>query len=117
MSNFGRAVKALNDVDEAIDHLADNEAYVTALQAAGLLMPDLPEPDRYDEHGWPVYGETGYITHFSMHPSYEVPYISTSFSQWVGAFGAREEAYRLLAAAQWLDEWDKEHAEKEQGNE
>ena len=45
MSNFDRAVKALNDVDEAIDHLADNEAYVTALQAAGLLMPDLPEPD------------------------------------------------------------------------
>ena len=43
MSNFQRAIKALNDVDEAIDHLADNEAYVTALQAAGLLMPDLPE--------------------------------------------------------------------------
>ena len=40
MSNFGRAVKALNDVDEAIDHLADNEAYVTALEAAGLLAPD-----------------------------------------------------------------------------
>ena len=40
MSNFDRAVKALNDVDEAIDHLADNEAYVTALQAAGLLAPD-----------------------------------------------------------------------------
>ena len=40
MSNFDRAVKALNDVDEAIDHLADNEAYVTALQAAGLLVPD-----------------------------------------------------------------------------
>ena len=41
MSNFARAVKALNDVDEAIDHLADNEAYVTALQAAGLLMSDM----------------------------------------------------------------------------
>ena len=41
MSNFDRAVKALNDVDEAIDHLADNTAYVTALQAAGLLMPDV----------------------------------------------------------------------------
>ena len=40
MSNFARAIKALNDVDEAIDHLADNEAYVTALEAAGLLMPD-----------------------------------------------------------------------------
>ena len=41
MSNFDRAVKALNDVDEAIGHLVDNEAYVTALQAAGLLMPDV----------------------------------------------------------------------------
>ena len=40
MSNFDRAVKALNDVDEAIGHLADNEAYVTALEAAGLLAPD-----------------------------------------------------------------------------
>ena len=117
MSNFDRAVKALNDVDEAIDHLADNEAYVTALQAAGLLAPDLPKPDSHDERGWPVYGSDDSRIHFSMHPSYEVPYISTSFSQWVGAFGAREEAYRLLAAAQWLDEWDKEHAEKEQDNE
>ena len=41
MSNFQRAVKALNDVDEAIDHLADNDAYVTALEAAGLLAPDV----------------------------------------------------------------------------
>ena len=40
MSNFDRAVKALDDVDESIDHLADNEAYVTALEAAGLLAPD-----------------------------------------------------------------------------
>ena len=45
MSNFARAVKALNDVDEAIDHLADNEAYVTALEAAGLLVPDVPMPE------------------------------------------------------------------------
>ena len=41
MSIFDRAVKALDDVDEAIDHLADNTAYVTALQAAGLLAPDV----------------------------------------------------------------------------
>ena len=41
MSNFDRAVKALDAVDEAIDHLADNEAYVTALEAAGLLAPDV----------------------------------------------------------------------------
>lgn len=51
MSNFDHAVKALNDVDEAIDHLADNEAYVTALEAAGLLAPDLPEVSK----GTPVH--------------------------------------------------------------
>ena len=43
MSNFARAIKALDDVDEAIDHLADNTAYVTALAAEGLLAPDPPE--------------------------------------------------------------------------
>ena len=40
MSNFDRAVKALNDVGEYIDYLEGNIAYVTALQAAGLLAPD-----------------------------------------------------------------------------
>lgn len=40
MSNFARAIKALNDVDEALYHLADNEAYVSTLKTAGLLMPD-----------------------------------------------------------------------------
>ena len=40
MSNFDRAIKTLNDVDEALDHLPDNEAYATALQTAGLLVPD-----------------------------------------------------------------------------
>ena len=41
MSNFDRAVKVLNDVGEYIDYLEGNIAYVTALEAAGLLMPDL----------------------------------------------------------------------------
>ena len=40
MSNFDRAVKALIDVGEYIDHLEASTAYVTALEAAGLLMPD-----------------------------------------------------------------------------
>ena len=41
MSNFDRAVKVLNDVGEYIDYLEGNIAYVTALQSAGLLAPDL----------------------------------------------------------------------------
>ena len=43
MSNFDRAVEALDAVDIYIDHLTDNDAndaYVTALEAAGLLAPD-----------------------------------------------------------------------------
>ena len=41
MSNFARAVKALIDVGEYIDHLEASTAYVTALEAAGLLMSDV----------------------------------------------------------------------------
>ena len=45
MSNFYRAVKALEEADEFHGAMVDNEAYVRALQAAGLLMPDLPKPE------------------------------------------------------------------------
>ena len=41
MSNFYRAVKALEEADEFHGAMVDNEAYVRALQAAGLLMPDV----------------------------------------------------------------------------
>ena len=112
MSIFDRAVKALNDVDDYIDYLADNESYVTALEAAGLLAPDLPEPDSHDEHGWPVYGSDEYKTYFSKHPCKGIPYLSTPLSPWMDAESARKEAYRLLAAVEWLDNWDKEHAER-----
>ena len=60
MSNFDRAVKALNDVDEAIDHLADNEAYVTALEAAGLLAPELAQA--LAEETWEYGVEYKYLT-------------------------------------------------------
>lgn len=46
MTNFDRAVEVLDSVDEEIDFLPDNNAYITALAAAGLLAPDLPEPYR-----------------------------------------------------------------------
>ena len=41
MSNFYRAVKALEEADEFHGAMVDNEAYVRALQAAGLLVPDV----------------------------------------------------------------------------
>ena len=113
MSNFDRAVKALNDVDEAIDHLADNEAYVTALEAAGLLMPDLPpyaEADA-DEAYW--YADTYGIGVGRLTKNSPV-----SVTLWDSEPGgvlytntetARDYAFKILAAC--------EYAEKEQDNE
>ena len=104
MSNFDRAVKALNDVDEAIDHLADNEAYVAALEAAGLLAPDLPEPVSVCESGtadWfdgdvHTHGGSGKVCVIVEDSRYPVE-------------GAREFALSILAAC--------EYAEKEKDNE
>ena len=105
MSNFDRAVKALDDVDEAIDHLADNEAYVTALQAAGLLAPDLPEPEVicpgsrtkswFDENIY-AYEGSGKVRVIADDARFPVD-------------EAREHALSVLAAC--------EYAEKEQDNE
>ena len=46
MSNFDRAVEALNDVDVIYGALVGNESYATVLEERGLLMPDLPRPTR-----------------------------------------------------------------------
>ena len=125
MSNFEKASNLASEWVHSMGGL-DNISYlygddvsglVQAIHDAGLLMPDLPEPDSYDEHGWPVYGETEYTTHFSKHPCKDIPYITCPLGEWLSADMVREEAYRLLAAAEWLDRWDKKHAEKEQGNE
>ena len=106
MSNFDRAVKALNDVDEAIDHLADNEAYVTALEAAGLLMPDLPKPTR--DRLWQTSAlELGIRT---VHYAADQVVIHTPRGRLHTHYKqARNLAMALLAAA--------DCAEKEQGNE
>ena len=105
MSNFDRAVKVLNDVGEYIDYLEGNIAYVTALQAAGLLMPDLPEPYR-----------PGIFKVAS--PYFDVRSVQAAEDQIVlhgykkrhsSISEARRLALALLAAC--------EYAEKEQGNE
>ena len=106
MSNFGRAVKALNDVDEYIDHLADNTAYVTALEAAGLLAPDLPEPD--------VMKLNGDVKYFifdaaQVRQDAENDYVQVYSKTYLTPTEARMFALTLLAAC--------EHAEKEQDNE
>ena len=106
MSNFDRAIKALNDVDEAIDHLADNEAYVTALEAAGLLIPDLPRPTR--DRLWQTSAlELGIGT---VHYAADQVVVHTSGGRLHTHYKqARDLALALLAAC--------EYAEKEQNNE
>ena len=41
MSNFNRAVEALNDADVLYGALVSNEDYATVLQGRGLLAPDM----------------------------------------------------------------------------
>src|SRR5699024_7554211 len=112
MSNFDRAVEALDAVDIYIDHLTDNdanEAYVAALEAAGLLAPDLPEPEvRHLEEV-----NTNFLAWKSGHVEVGVYknriVIDDPPRNSMTPAEARELAYALLAAAN--------HTEKEQDNE
>ena len=108
MSNFDRAIKALNDVDEAINHLADNEAYVTALEAAGLLAPDLPKAN---DPGIFVPGGKGWrMGDVSVWTAPDSPVMVQNVEPGdLSPASSRQLAYALLAAA--------DCAEKEQGNE
>ena len=113
MSNFDRAVKALNDVDEAIDHLADNDAYVTALEAAGLLAPDLPKPDPYDTRNTHWYEGTYGIGVGRLTKNSPVRVMLWDSEPggvlYTNIESARDYALKILAAC--------EYAEKEQDNE
>ena len=108
MSNFDRAVKALNDVDEAIDYLADIEAYVTVLEADGLLAPDLPEAN---DPGIFVPGGKGWrMGGVSVWTAPDSPVMVQNVEPGdLSPASSRQLAYALLAAA--------DYAEKEQGNE
>ena len=102
MSNFGHAVKALNDVDVLYGALVSNEDYATVLQGRGLLAPDLPEPEPYGEQA--EFGDEKVITGRG----------TSTVSLYIDDFqmssdSARELALMLLAAANY--------AEKEQDNE
>lgn len=105
---FDRAVKALTDVDDYIDHLADNTAYVTALEAAGLLAPDLPEANDIglfaaDEKGWRMGDPLVWTA-----PKARIMIQNVKPGD-LSPASARELAYVLIAAA--------DYEEKEQDNE
>ena len=109
MTNLDKAVEAILSRYSILGTVRARAA-AHALEEAGLLMPDLPKPDSHDEYGWPIYGETEYKTYFSKHPCKGIPYITCPLGEWLSAEMVREEAYRMLAAAEWLDNWDKEHS-------
>ena len=106
MSNFDRAVEALNDADVLYGALVSNEDYATVLQGRGLLAPDLPEPD--------VMKLNGDVKYFifdaaQVRQDAENDYVQVYSKTYLTPTEARMFALTLLAAC--------EHAEKEQDNE
>ena len=113
MSNFDRAVEALNDVDVIYGALVGNEDYATVLEERGLLAPDLPEPYPYSGEV-PCWYEGAFRAGISSAFGGQKPNVTFANSEPGGVVhmdseSARELALMLLAAA--------EHAEKEQDNE
>ena len=106
MSNFDRVVKTLNYVDEVIDRVAGNEVYATALEAAGLLMPDLPEPDVVK-----LNGDVKYFTCYGVQVRQDADddHVQMYSKRILTANESRRLALALLAAANY--------AEKEKENE
>ena len=102
MSNFARAVKTLNDVGEYIDYLEGNIAYVTALQAAGLLMPDLPEAN---DPGIFVPGGKGWrMGDVSVWTAPDSPVMVQNVEPGdLSPASSRQLAYALLAAADYAE--------------
>ena len=107
MSNFDRAVKTLNDVDKFFGSRAGMRWYVTALEAAGLLAPDLPEAN---DPGIFVPGGKGWrIGDVSVWTAPDSPVMVQNVEPGdLSPASSRQLAYALLAAA--------DYAEKEQDN-
>ena len=101
MSNFARAVKALEEADEFHGAMVDNEAYVRALEAAGLLAPDLPRPTR--DRLWQTSTlELGIRT---VHYAADQVVVHTSGGRLHTHYKqARDLAMALLAAADYAEE-------------
>ena len=84
----------------------DAAAAAEELHAAGLLAPDLPEPDGHDADGLPYWGEGDYNTALTWHPcDRDVPrnerplLIHSPISPWMHPDELEAEALRALAAA------------------
>lgn len=104
MSNFEKAVEVLREAyrEPSISPVHACDIMADALEAAGLLMPGLPEPEPYGELA--QFGDEKVIT--GRRTSTVGLYIDDSQ---MSSESARELALMLLAAANY--------AEKEQDNE
>ena len=108
MSIFNSALFVISEVyaDEYVkQHMTPLEV-TKALSKAGLLMPDLPEPDGHDADGLPYWGEGDYNTALTWHPcDRDVPrnerplLIHSLISPWMHPDELESEALRALAAA------------------
>lgn len=108
MSNFNRAVNLLRyaELPGRTLHPRQVEAIVTALQAAGLLAPDLPEPDAVKLDGDIKYFAARGI---QVRQNAESDHVQVYTKANLTTTEARSLALALLAAA--------DYAEKEQDNE
>ena len=104
MTTIDRAAQIINDTLGVLTISAENTAY--KLAKAGLLMPDLPEPDGHDADGLPYWGEGDYNTALTWHPcDRDVPrsqrplLIHSTISPWMHPDELEAEALRALAAA------------------
>ena len=113
MSNFDRAVEALNDVDVIYGALVGNENYATVLEERGLLAPDLPEPYSYEEETAYWYEDTYGIGVGRLTKNSPVRVMLWDSEPggvlYTNVESARDYALKILAAC--------EYAEKEQDNE
>lgn len=108
MTIFNSAFFVINETyaDEYVkQHMTPLEV-TKALAKAGLLMPDLPEPDGRDADGLPYWGKGDYNTALTWHPcDRDVPrnerplLIHSPISPWMHPDELEAEGLRALAAA------------------
>lgn len=106
MTNIDRARRILDAMTGRWGKPATTRDAVQSLADAGLLAPDLPEPDGHNADGLPYWGEGDYSTALTWHPcDRDVPrderplLIHSPFSAWMPPGELEAEALRALAAA------------------
>lgn len=103
MTNIDRATHAINETyaDEYVKPHMTPPKVAQALADAGLLMPDLPEPEEEDYYGSNVWRVRTPHEHVGVRQI--GGYIQSSIVGTYGPEEAREAALALLAAADYAE--------------